>query len=386
MLNVIQVFGNSTSIPMSIVVSLSQTLGSLRWHRLPNDSSNEVAARGILYLLVFQQLGLVLRWSWGFNVLLAAPKATPKEENREDFIDDGQSARRYHDDPTIEGVQAENVARWDSTTSQETLLIFPGQEAVPRWASSIEESDSSESSESGYESGSDASSLLNIAPLAAPTWTNLMNRTKRWLTRVKISVIRNIRATMTRAFQLLPKTAQMLTKKIGTALLQFLHGVWDFMNPPLWAMLAALLVAGIPAVQAAFFTHGTFINNSFIRAVNQAGDVAIPLILVVLGANLAMNTNSNDLEGSENEINEERHLLFASLVSRMVLPTLVMAPLLILTVKFVSVSILDDPIFIVVCFLISGAPSALQLAQICQINGVYLHTMTRLLFHSYVIW
>lgn len=49
-------------------------------------------------------------------------------------------------------------------------------------------------------------------------------------------------------------------------------------------------------------------------------------------------------------------------------------------------SIFDDPIFVIVCFLITGAPSALQLAQICQINNVYMKTMSRLLFQSYVVW
>jgi hypothetical protein len=36
--------------------------------RLPNDNDDEVAARGILYLLIFQQLGQLVRWSWGYHV------------------------------------------------------------------------------------------------------------------------------------------------------------------------------------------------------------------------------------------------------------------------------------------------------------------------------
>ena len=70
----------------------------------------------------------------------------------------------------------------------------------------------------------------------------------------------------------------------------------------------------------------------------------------------------------------------------MLLPTIIMAPVIAITAKYVPVSILDDPIFIIVCFLLTGAPSALQLAQICQINNVYIGAMTRLLFQSYVVW
>lgn len=51
------VFGNSNSLPISLVLSLSKTLKGLHWEKVLGDNDNEVAARGILYLLVFQQLG-----------------------------------------------------------------------------------------------------------------------------------------------------------------------------------------------------------------------------------------------------------------------------------------------------------------------------------------
>jgi predicted permease len=157
---------------------------------------------------------------------------------------------------------------------------------------------------------------------------------------------------------------------------------WDFMNPPLWAMLAAIIVASIPALQRLFFTKGTFIQNSVTRAVTQSGNVAVPLILVVLGANLAGNTQPKTTASANKH---DTKILIASLLSRMVLPFVFMAPLLAVATKYFGISILDDPIFLIVCFLLTGAPSALQLAQICQINGVYETVMARVLFWSYVI-
>lgn len=150
-------------------------------------------------------------------------------------------------------------------------------------------------------------------------------------------------------------------------------------------MLVAIVVASIPSLQSFVFTPGTFFENSVTSAIRQSGGVAVPLILVVLGGNLARNTLPTE-SISSGESREETKLLVASLISRMLLPMIVMAPLLAVTAKFVPVSILDDPIFIIVCFLISGAPSALQLAQICQINNIYMGAMSRLLFHSYVVW
>lgn len=194
------------------------------------------------------------------------------------------------------------------------------------------------------------------------------------------------RSASDRMFHSLPEAAQTGLATCSRSVGRFMRGLWDFMNPPLWAMLAAIIVASVPSLQRLFFTEGTFINNSVTRAVSQSGGVAIPLILVVLGANLARNTIPNEDKHQITEEKEERNLIIAAIVSRMLLPIIIMGPLLAIAAKYIPVSILDDPIFVVVCFLLTGAPSALQLAQICQINGVYMGAMARLLFQSYVIW
>jgi choline kinase len=216
---------------------------------------------------------------------------------------------------------------------------------------------------------------------------------KGWPKRIKISVQRatksvtdRVASCAHRVFQSLPIWLQRTLSKIYSVSARFLNGLWAFMNPPLWAMLAAILVASIPQLQHLFFSPGTFVSNSVTRAVNQSGQVAVPLILVVLGANLARNTLPKEDQHSMEDPKTERTLVIASLVSRMLIPTILMAPLLAITAKYVPVSILDDPIFIIVCFLLSGAPTALQLAQICQINNVYMGAMSRILFQSYVVW
>jgi predicted permease len=151
-------------------------------------------------------------------------------------------------------------------------------------------------------------------------------------------------------------------------------------------MLVAIIVASVPMLQSLFFDPGTFVRNSVTRAIDQNGQVAVPLILVVLGANLARNTLSQEALADMEHPKDERKLIIASLIARMLLPTIIMAPFLALLAKYVPISILDDPIFVIVCFLLAGAPSALQLAQICQINNVYVGAMSKLLFQSYVVW
>lgn len=220
-------------------------------------------------------------------------------------------------------------------------------------------------------------------PKGIKGWPKRMHNSVNRATR---SASQAINRAARRVFQSLPAWLQRVLSKIYTVTAKFLKGVWAFMNPPLWAMLVAIVVASVPKLQHLFFDPGTFVSNSLTRAVNQSGQVAVPLILVVLGANLARNTLPKEDQHPAEDPKMERNLVIASLVSRMLIPTLLMAPMLALTAKYVPVSILADPIFIIVCFLLSGAPTALQLAQICQINNVYMGAMSRILFQSYVVW
>jgi len=57
---------------------------------------------------------------------------------------------------------------------------------------------------------------------------------------------------------------------------------------PLWAMLVAIAVALFPQLQEyLFFRKNGFVRGSVIYAIKTLGDVSIPLILVILGANIA---------------------------------------------------------------------------------------------------
>lgn len=393
---------------------MSQTLKGLHWDKIPGDNDDEVSARGILYLLIFQQLGQLVRWSWGYHVLLAPPESYIEEEGGQNAaIEEG----RYTDTPElIPGLDVEEEHSQGHRTpskknGSQTSTSFESGGRTPvtnaRYAGSFDDDDNDDDVSKGL--------------LATPVNGNMFHATstnghvefpsihgndnsyddidipdgiRGWIPRAVRNTKRGfstvgwyISCGAQRVFFGLPQIFQSFLKKVHSGLARFFAGAWEFMNPPLWAMLLAVIVASIPNLQRLFFEEGSFIANSVTRAVAQSGGVAVPLILVVLGANLARNTlpkESLDPDSEENKIGTK--LLIASLISRMLLPTLIMAPILALIAKYIPVSIVDDPIFVIVCFLLTGAPSALQLAQICQINGVYEGVMSKLLFQSYVIW
>jgi predicted permease len=397
------VFGNSNSLPISLVLSLSKTLPGLHWDKIPGDNDDEVAARGILYLLIFQQLGQLVRWSWGYHVLLAPAEKFTEEEggtsigrlengsyNDESAVDPAERCgllatvpgeddsdqgdvtpngntthAKWTGSGTMTPLNQQNYASSSSTLDELNNHVSHHNKAItkPNGPSVVPE----ERVDSAV--GSESDGIAPTSPSAGK-----IQGIKNWMSKV-----------CQRPFYALPSSIQTGLTKIYSLLVRFVIGLWRFMNPPLWAMLIAIVVASVPTLQHLFFSKGTFISNSVTRAIQQSGGVAVPLILVVLGANLARNTLPTAHQPIEDP-KLEKKLLIASLFSRMVLPTLIMAPLVAVIAKYVPVSILDDPIFVVVVFLLNGAPSALQLAQICQLNNVYLGAMTKILFQSYVVW
>ena len=396
---------------------------------MPRDNDDEVAARGILYLLIFQQLGQLVRWSWGYNVLLApAENVEGTTENANSRLETGEAERgeieplmtasssdEEGDEQDISGsddtwVESRAAGKRDAKGFQNGSASPQGRH-TPATNRKHASSFSSTASRGGISKCGPVPDLLptpvngNMKSAGRMTsfpsvWSKTDStiedvprglkgtpvRCRMAMLKATRALFRSIAATSRSVFCALPSPLQRSMARIGTVLGRFIVGVWSFMNPPLWAMLIAIVVASVPELQKFFFANGTFFKNSVTSAIGQSGGVAVPLILVVLGGNLARNTLPAETGHTREDEKEETKLLIASIISRMLLPFIVMAPLLAVTAKYVPISILDDPIFVIVCFLITGAPSALQLAQICQINNVYMGAMSRLLFQSYVVW
>lgn len=403
------VFGNSNSLPPPLVLSLSRTLKGLHWDRIPGDNDDEVAARGILYIVIFQQLSNLLRWSWGYHVLLP-----PKHKYFEHQEQNAEQGQNYRDEEEHDEYQAEalidandsDTACDDSHSSESQHHEPAGRTPVAGYSQSplpdlAEEEPSNKKSVTHRPAshpalnGHNSDSLLLFPPirsgddLAAASSDGIIGM----LARGKHSIKRKLEATKTSVAGLFARLYRTLPAPIQ-ATLRFFKFCWnktinflsEFMNPPLWAMLIAILVASFPVLQKTLF-EDEYIKNSVTNAIESCGNVAVPLMLVVLGANLARDaTAEEDEEFDPEEQKIGTKLLIASLVSRMLIPTVVLAPVLVVTVKYLNVAILEDPIFVIVCFLITGAPTALQLAQICQINNVFEKTMDRILFQSYAIW
>ncbi|ELQ39303.1 auxin Efflux Carrier superfamily, partial [Pyricularia oryzae Y34] len=306
------VFGNSNSLPISLVISLSQTISGLHWDRIKGDNDDEVAARGILYLLVFQQLGQLVRWSWGYHVLLA-PKDKYEEYNQEQAeagrlrsgsVDgDSVSERRgllengsiHESEPGVMNSDDEGTMHTDSDS-----YVPAGRTPIANHSRASpadtddDDSDGSRrpSSAPGGRKSRKTSKHGNAGPRnhsIGPGPTNghipqphengddlhiqsfprirnndeqdMSGRVKGLKTRVamlKRKSTNSIKAFGSRQFSRLPVTMQRGFRMLGRGLEKANVFLWEFMNPPLWAMLLAIVVASIPSLQRLFFEEGSF--------------------------------------------------------------------------------------------------------------------------------
>ncbi|KAK9367166.1 auxin efflux carrier [Lipomyces kononenkoae] len=351
------VFANSNSLPVSLTVALAQTLPALKW--LPDDTSDMIASRGILYLLIFQQLGQMLRWSWGYNTLLAKNDGSEIITLTSSRLSISTVPDRDHDNDDDIDVEndADEVAQFisrnvNSELSIETIALTAKQ-LIPEDSST----DSSSSSSSDVSDSPTGSLFYNSDQTLLPSFNRSYRKdsNRSWFYRIVDS----------------PRLHQVQ---------RFLVNLLKYMNPPLWAMISALIVASISPLQHWLFEDkDTFVYRTFTSAITQTSQVSIPLILVVLGANLYP-----DDTAAPPSPNFKR-IVASSLVARMLISGIVLIPLLAVFAKFVHLSIIDDPIFLVVLFLLATAPPAIQLSQICQLNEVFEREMSAVLFWGYVV-
>ena len=146
---------------------------------------------------------------------------------------------------------------------------------------------------------------------------------------------------------------------------RFLFIAWreflEFMNMPLWAMLVAILIALYPALQHyLFFQKNGFIRGSVIYAIQTCGDVSIPLILVILGANIA-NDDHPALEHSQTDpvvdrkwslTQRQRGIVLGIATRLIIVPVCPFLGKYLIIVDYMSV---DDPCCVVGCTISYGS-------------------------------
>lgn len=400
------VFGNSNSLPVSLTLALAYTLPGLEWDDIENDNADKIASRGLVYLLIFQQLGQMLRWSWGFNTLLKRqPHDVIYAENCD--IEDNPEPNAAFSTQSASSPETERLLQpnssFDSDTEPQSSSIdsnksnnLPQAHSYGSSNGADDEDTISDPTDVDSDVGS-VDSEPSVMVLSSEMLPNTRKDDGEPIRAIR-TVSRNARGDLVVQIQDIeskgeqddgeethPCTNALEESRNGensgfeAHFKKFCQGVMNWMNPPLWSMILAIVVASIGPIRYQFYEADGFIQNTLAKAIKELGSVSIPLILVVLGANLAP---SSEIPPA---CKHYSRMIFGSLISRMVLPSIVLLPLIVLCVKYVNISIMDDPIFTITSFLLITSPPAIQLSQICQLNEIYQKEMAGVLFYGYVI-
>ncbi|CAO3594794.1 unnamed protein product [Absidia cylindrospora] len=334
-------FQNTNSLPLATISSLAVSEASkiLFWNS--DDTPEAVAARGISYTLFFAIFGNLLRWSYGYQLL-------QKREGDEGYKEDEEHQTQQQ---------------------QDTYLAIP----------------SSTSSSSSLSSGSDDTPTLKV-PAMPDRRLSSMTLAVTPQEEDQDPFIKQQPLNETTA--LLPKSnnSRRSVSSHGNSLCYTMLATLQnmalrfhsCMTPPLYAALLALVV-GLSPLKQILYDKQSFLYPSFTKAIETCGKAAVPIILSCLGAQLA------SISESQHSAPAIRKPVTAAVVLRMVLTPFLVTPLVVLFVKYgAPYSILaTDPVFIVMMIVLGCTPTAINLVQISQVNGIFEEEMLRMLFYSY---
>ncbi|OAQ34060.1 auxin efflux carrier [Linnemannia elongata AG-77] len=298
-------FSNTNSLPMALVQSLAMSGAGGRLLRDEGDDRQLVAARGMSYILFYAIFGNLVRWSYGFSLLVPRDRPEEKEvEGEEKGVDVYVEAREdlRHEVPTREGEVRIDMDNHNSNNPQTRHNQNPSISLAP--------------------------SLSSNQP---PT---LLQKSK----------------------VVFDKISQLLT-------------------PPLLTALVALVVGLVPALHHFFMSHESKFYAFVVRPLEECGAGAIPLILLCLGAQVV------HLASSSSSISPVGYAILA----RNILAPLICLPAILFHPTSLSPTLTQDPVFKMVLVLVAGAPTAINLTQLCQIKGFFEREMATMLFWSYCV-
>lgn len=162
-------------------------------------------------------------------------------------------------------------------------------------------------------------------------------------------------------------------------LVSFFVSVDKFMSPPLYAALLALIVGLTPPLKNLMYNQDSFFYASITKAIESCGKASVPIVLVCLGAQL------ESIRETQQTSTAPYKPVALSIFIRMFLTPLCVIPIVFAFAYFGKAwsELASDPMFIVSMVVVGCTPTAINLSQITQVNGIFEEEMLNVLFWSY---
>ncbi|KAF9981130.1 hypothetical protein BGZ75_007613 [Mortierella antarctica] len=275
-------FSNTNSLPMALLQSLAFSAAGDRLLRDEFDTKADVAARGISYILFYAIFGNLVRWSYGFNLLV------PKDKGSET-----SSPEQLLAPSVVINVDRPSASR----RSDASVLTLPSDYQQLRL------------------SNADQSGVLfeptsTMKPLSVP------NNSSSFLH--PLSQPAGSPAARSPAVSIKSATESVLLQRASTAY----ERVRQVLTPPLLTALIALVIGLVPALHKLFMSPDSTVYRFLVQPIEGCGAAAIPMILLCLGAQVV---HFGDSTSASAKSSSSRHHKARAVDSPMSFPTVVTA-------------------------------------------------------------
>ncbi|KAJ2915664.1 hypothetical protein MD484_g4769, partial [Candolleomyces efflorescens] len=421
-------FMNSNSLPIALMQSLVVAVPELMWG--PDDSKNVMLGRALTYLTMYSTLGMVVRYSYGIQLLSRADTEVPPAQPHGGVVNERTpllaDLEASTSNLTHHTQQSTTTIVGDLSDSDDDALMAspkPLSAPMPRVSAdstpngSIRRPGPNRRRTTFYNSfpNSPNDSRVHLAlydaSLSAATSDTEVDRD-------------DLTALPSHHHNHAPHSKWTVIKeKVGRSWAAFL----DFMTVSLWAALFSLVVACVTPLQHALTHHLQPVNG----AINNAGRCAVPLTLIVLGAYFytppaedAKTVPSSDLATNGNGVAAqqkkgvwasvksalpgggyvrnntpanlkppvktkpgETKTVILAVAARMIITPVLILPLMVVATWYDVHKVFADPVFVVCNIILLASPPALTLAQITQaVSGdAFERLISRTIFWSYCV-
>ncbi|KAG0307687.1 hypothetical protein BGZ99_001381 [Dissophora globulifera] len=433
-------FSNTNSLPMALIQSLAFSAAGDRLLRDENDTKEDVAARGISYVLFYAIFGNLLRWSYGFTLLVPQTKASDEESNLP-----APSVQINIDTPTSSEHPTAHIPVKTSTfVPVSSTHLHPSSASHPRSPAvsvkSVAESVLMRAASTAYErvrrvlTPPLVTALMALLIGLVPALHQLFMSPESTVYRFLVRPIESCGASAIPMILLClgaqvvhfastspksPKTSAAAVIKAGKRKLKSLHPHASTSTAPTGLGILTNnqddLSSDDEESNAHHFpdprdatTRSSVSSSATLLQYGRPSDLAAggqrcptqPATHPTTGFSGESAENSDDDDSDElqpllnsTEAVDRSHRVCHwispvsfSLIARMVLVPAVCLPAIIFHPETLSPILTMDPTFSLALVLIVAAPTAINLIQMCQIEGFYENEMASVLFWSYCVF
>ncbi|KAF9904496.1 hypothetical protein EC991_002656 [Linnemannia zychae] len=282
-------FSNTNSLPMALVQSLALSAAGAQLLRDEHDTQEQAAARGISYILFYAIFGNLVRWSYGFTLLV--PK--DPEPSSVPSIDSPHSVPTPP--PILESVL---ISVGEPTGSGPADSLSDTAPSSPRtlhgghddnFVDYMGDEDDHSDDQDPRTRRNSASSLFSITKKVKHNQhsTNLQPITPPTESPRGLSLGFSSRRNHQKHVK--GSTRKMLRRKATTAL----QRIRQVLTPPLFTALLALVIGLVPALHQLIMGADSKFYAYVIRPIEGCGAAAIPMILLCLGAQVVHLASTN---------------------------------------------------------------------------------------------